>query len=165
MAQFRLREFFFPSLTPRFLIRVAAVALVAYLFFGHLLIPMFIRGRSMEPTYHDGGFTFCWRGSYLFHPPRRGDIVAVKLAGEKVMLLKRVVALEGEEVEFRNGVLFVDGKPLDEPYVKNRFAWDLPPRKIEPGCVYLVGDNRGMPIEEHDFGQTPISRIAGKPIW
>ena len=165
MAKSRLQEFFFPSLTTKFLLRAAAVALCAYLFFGHLLVPMFIRGKSMEPTYHDGGFTFCWTPSYLFHPPRRFDVVAVKLAGREVVYLKRVVALEGEEVEFRGGVFLVDGKPLKEPYVKYRFPWDLAPRKVEAGCVYLVGDNRGMPIEEHDFGQAPISRILGKPIW
>ena len=85
----------------------------------------------MEPAYKDGGFAFCWTPSYLFHPPRRFDVVAVKLAGREVVYLKRFVALEGEEVEFRGGVLLVDGKPLDEPYVKYRFPWDLAPRKVE----------------------------------
>jgi len=61
----------------------------------------------MEPTYHDGGVNFCWRLRYLSSEPKKRDVVAVRFAGNKVMLLKRVIALEGEQVEFRNGKLFV----------------------------------------------------------
>lgn len=160
-----LQKFLFPELNRAFLLRLLAVAVGAYLFFGYALLPMAIRGKSMDPTYRDGGFTFCWAGSYLFHPPRRGDVVAVRLAGRKVVLLKRVVALEGEEVSFVNGVLFVDGVAQDEPFVQSGCAWNLEPRKVEPGQVYLIGDNRGMPQEQHDFGQTPLKRIVGKPLW
>ncbi len=163
--QSRLQEFLFPRVTPRFLLRAAAVALGTYLLFGHVLIPMIVRGHSMDPTYRDGGFTFCFTGAYLFGGPKRGDVVAVRLAGRKVMLLKRVVALEGEEVAFRAGVLQVDGRAVEEPYVKSPCDWELEPRRVEKGCVYLVGDNRGMAAEQHDFGQTPVARIVGRPLW
>lgn len=58
------------------------------------------------------------------------------------MLLKRVVALEGEEVSFRQGKLLVNGKELEEPYLRHPCEWDLPPRKVEKDSVYVVGDNR-----------------------
>jgi signal peptidase I len=161
----RLQKFLFPDLTRTFLLRAAAVALGAYLFFGFALQPLVLRGRSMEPTYRDGSVTFCWAGSYLFHGPRQGDVVAVRLAGRRVVLLKRVVALAGQTVAFVGGVLYVDGTPADEPYLQTPCAWDLERRTVEPGCVYVVGDNRDMPIEQHDFGQTPVTRILGKPIW
>ena len=109
----KIRQFFFPSITPKFLIRVSSVALSAYLFFGYLCIPFSIRGTSMEPTYHDGGVNFCWRLRYLFSEPKRHDIVTVRFAGSKVMLLKRVIALEGEKIEFRNGKLFVEGRGIE----------------------------------------------------
>jgi signal peptidase I len=92
-------------------------------------------------------------------------VVLVRFAGGKVMLLKRVVALAGEQVEFRAGKLFVDGKELAEPYVKFPYTWNLPPRQVAKGHVYVVGDNRKMSIAEHDFGQTPITRLRGKPLW
>ncbi len=92
-------------------------------------------------------------------------MVTVRFAGNKVMLLKRVVAVEGERVEFRDGKLFVDGKPVDEPYVRYPCDWNLPPRRVEKGSVYVVGDNRSMPIEDHYFGQTSINRIVGVPLW
>jgi signal peptidase I len=164
-VQERIRQFFFPSLTPRFLIRAGLVALAAYLFFGYACIPFVIKGSSMEPTYHDGGFNFCWKLSYLFSKPRRFHVVAVRLAGDRVMLLKRVIALEGEQVEFRGGVLFVDSEQIPEPYIQYPCNWNLPVRQVEKGCVYVVGDNRNMPIEQHFFGQAEAKRVVGKPLW
>ncbi|MGO8990022.1 MAG: signal peptidase I [bacterium] len=161
----KIRQFFFPSITPKFLIRVSSVALSAYLFFGYLCIPFSIRGTSMEPTYHDGGVNFCWRLRYLFSEPKRHDIVTVRFAGSKVMLLKRVIALEGEKVEFRNGKLFVEGRGIEEPYVRYPCAWNLSPRRVEKDCIYVVGDNRSMSIDDHHFGQASKSRIMGAPLW
>ena len=161
----KMRQFFFPSLTPKFLIRVSAVALFAYLFFGHICTPRLIKGKSMEPTYQNGSFNFCWKWRYLFLKPKRCEVVAVRFAGSKVMLLKRVVALEGERVEFRQGKLFVDAKEMDEPYVHYPCHWNLPPRKVEKDCLYVVGDNRNMPIENHFFGQASMKRIVGVPLW
>ena len=119
----------------------------------------------MEPTYRDGSFTFCFRWRYLFSSPRRDDVVAVRFAGKKVMLLKRVVALEGEQVEFRNGKLFVEGKSMDEPYVRYPCGWDLPPRRVEKDGVYVIGDNRSMPLENHYFGQVSTKRVIGAVLW
>jgi len=81
------------------------------------------------------------------------------------MLLKRVVALEGEELEFRDGKLLVNGKELDEPYIKYPCNWNLPPRQVQKGNVYIIGDNRSMPLNQHTFGQTSIKRIIGAPVW
>ena len=119
----------------------------------------------MEPTYHDGGVNFCWRLPYLFSQPKRHDVVAVRFAGSKVMLLKRVIALEGEQVEFRNGKLFVDGREIEEAYVRYPCHWNLSPRQVEKDCVYLVGDNRSMPMESHHFGQASKRRIMGVILW
>jgi signal peptidase I len=161
----RIRQFFFPSLTPMFLIRVFLVSLFAYLFFDYLCIPFTIQGISMEPTYRDGRVNFCWRLRYLFSEPKRHDVVAVRFAGSRVMLLKRVVAREGEQVEFRGGRLFVDGNGIEEPYVRLPCNWNLPSRRVDKDCVYVVGDNRSMPIEDHHFGQTSRIRIMGVPLW
>ncbi len=160
-----LHQFLFPSLTPKFLLRALAVASVSYVIFSQILIPMRIHGISMEPTYRDGGFNFCSKVHYLWSKPQRHDVVAVRFAGNRVMLLKRVVALEGEQIEFRNGRLWVDGNPLEEPYVRYPCDWNLPPRVVDKDSVYVVGDNRNMPIDTHHFGQTTTKRIVGVPLW
>lgn len=161
----RLRRFLFPSITPAFLIRVVFVAVCAYLFFGFVCTPFVVRGHSMDPTYHNGAFDFLWKPRFLISGPDRGDVVAISLAGDNVVYLKRVVALAGDTVSFKAGVLYVDGKAVTEPYVEGPCRWNLPARKVERGKVYVVGDNRSMPMEQHDFGQVSVRRIAGSPLW
>jgi signal peptidase I len=160
-----LKNFFFPSLTIAFLTRICFVAAIAVIVFTYILIPFTINGRSMEPTYQNGHVNFCWRPAYLFSHPNRHDIVAVRFAGKHIMLLKRVVGLEGETVEFRNGELFINREKLSEPYVTYPCDWNLPPRMVKEGHMYVVGDNRNVPIQTHDFGQTPVKRIVGAPLW
>jgi signal peptidase I len=160
-----LKNFFLPKMTTKYLVRVSIVAVLAYVIFGHLCIPARLSGSSMEPIYHDGGINFCWTPSYWFKSPKRGDAVMVRLAGKKIMFLKRIVALEGETVEFKDGKILINGKELNEPYVRFECDWNLPPRKVETGNVYVVGDNRSMNIDNHIFGQTTVRRIAGKPLW
>ncbi|MCF6186513.1 MAG: signal peptidase I [Desulfobulbaceae bacterium] len=144
------------------LLRIFCISLGAYFFFSYVLLPLRIEGRSMEPTYADGGFSFCRRLQYLFSEPKRGDVVAIRFAGRQVVLLKRVVALTGDTVEFQNGVLLVNNQRVSEPYVRYNSNWNLPPRQVAPGKVYVVGDNRGVPMEQHHFGQVSTQRILGK---
>ncbi len=118
----------------------------------------------MEPTYHDGSFAFCWSLSYLFSDVKRFDVVTVRFSGKKVMLLKRVIALAGDTVEFRDGILYVNDKEIQEDYVKFRNPWNLQPRTVKPGHVYVLGDNRGTPMARHRFGQVQSRRIIGEVI-
>jgi signal peptidase I len=160
-----LSRFFFPTVNRGYLLRLGAVAALAYLFFGYICIPARIQGRSMEPTYRDGGFAFCWRPRFWFKPPPAGRVVMVRIAGRRLMYLKRVVASGGSTVEFRQGQLWVNGQPCPEPYVSGPCDWALSPRVVPSGQVYVIGDNRSMPIEEHTFGSVPVDRIEGGPAW
>ena len=68
-------------------------------------------------------------------------------------------------VEFRNGDLYINGQRQTEPYVHYICDWNLPPRTVEPGHYYVVGDNRSQPIEQHKFGQVLAGKIAGAPLF
>jgi signal peptidase I len=92
-------------------------------------------------------------------------VVVIRLAGNRIMLLKRVLAMEGDVIEFRQGRLFLNRQPVSEPYVQASQAWHLPPRKIDPGHVYVVGDNRRVPMHIHQLGQASRARIRGAPLW
>lgn len=80
------------------------------------------------------------------------------------MLLKRVIGLPGEMLEFRQGILYINGKQVQEPYVQYHSSWNLPPRKIKAEHVYVVGDNRGTSMSRHRFGQVEIKRVLGGVI-
>jgi signal peptidase I len=146
-------------------------ALVVLVVFKFLLLPVRVAGVSMEPTYRDCGINFINRLAYVFGKPQRGDVVAVRysrphgLSGPHVMLLKRIIGLPGETVAITNGVVFINGQPLDEPYVKKRDAWQLPPVKMADDEYFLIGDNRGMDQRYHEFGETGAERIVGKLLW
>ena len=155
----------FPRLTRGFLVRLALVAAATWLIGTYWLRPMVVDGESMEPTYSSHGFNFCVFTAYRSHPPARGDVVVLKYGGTRYMLLKRVLAFEGETVAFSNGVCMVDGKPLDEPYVVKNSGWNVPPRTVQPGHVYVMGDNRSVPFEIPVGGEISLARVAGRPLW
>lgn len=164
MARDLLHRFLAPDLNRFFLLRILVLILATLLIFTQVLIPLRIEGQSMEPTYSNG-FNLCWRGRYLFASPQRGDVVVIRFAGNRVLLLKRIVALAGDTVAFAQGRLLVNGQEVDEPYVRFRSGWNLEPRIVEPGKVYVVGDNRGVPMHRHHFGQVDEQRIVGGLLW
>lgn len=160
-----IREFIFPKLTPRFLVRLALVAAVSVAICKFAFTPVIIDGESMMPTYSSRDFNFCNRLAYRRGRPKRGDVVILRYGGTRWMLLKRVIAFGGETVEFRGGVCFVDGKALDEPYVKLGCDWNLPPRTVGKGSIYVMGDNRSVPAEAHVGGEIAAARVVGRPLW
>ncbi len=159
------RKFFMPSFTPAYLIRVGIVVLLAFLFFGYVCIPAYINGSSMVPTYPPLGVNFCWCPSYWFSGPESGDIVILRYQGREKMLLKRVLAFAGDTVEFRKGILYVNGKAVKEPYVKKPCDWNWGPKKVEHNEIFVVGDNRSMSVGRHDFGIISKKRMMGAPLW
>ena len=165
MKRSLFNRFIYPDFSLFTLLRIAFIIVCAWVFFSQICIPIRLAGASMEPGYADGGINFIWRPAYYFSPPERHDAVGVRFAGRRVMLLKRVVAFEGEVVEFRGGVLYVDGEELYEPYVEFPCDWELAPRRVKRGNVYVIGDNRDIDIDRHVFGQTPLERLMGVPLW
>ncbi len=159
------RSFWLPDLSWFGIARMVVVVILALFFFGKVCRPARISGGSMMPTYPSIGFNFCWEPVFWFSKPHRGQVIIAKYAGEDFMLLKRVVALEGETVAFKNGKLLVNGKVQNEPYVKYECDWNLSERKVAPGHIYVIGDNRSMPIDNHKFGQIAANRIIGVPLW
>lgn len=150
---------------PRFTaIRIVVTAVAIFFTARFLLMPIRVQGPSMQPTYRENGVNFVNRLAYWFHEPRRGDVVAIRLAGPSIMFMKRVVGLPGETVAFAGGRLFVDGKPLPEPYVQFPCRWELGPQKLGPDEYFVVGDNRAMNISDHTFGKAVRERILGKVL-
>lgn len=147
-------------------LRAAVLTVVCLLLFGFVLLPVRVTGQSMEPTYRNGSVNIVNRLSYLWSEPRRGDVVAIEFTGRSVQLLKRIVGLPGERVAIREGWVTIDGKRLDEPYTEANPAWHSRSEMVlEPGEYFVVGDNRGMPMSQHEFGAVTRRRIVGKVLF
>ena len=157
-------DFIIPKLNTCFFIRLSTIILTAYLFFGYICIPAQISGASMEPTYFRVGFNFCWRPSYWFSSPNYGDIVIIRYTNKK-LYLKRLIGKPGDTIAIQDGQLIRNGKKVLEAYVKKSSNWNLPERTVQKGKIYVIGDNRSMPIENHKFGAVKIKRLYGAPLW
>ena len=146
-------------------IRIGVIAAATVLVCLFILRPMVINGSSMMPTYSSRGFTFGFLPYFKIYTPQRQQVVILSHAGFNTFLLKRLIAFPGETVEIRNGVVYVNGKELDEPYVKYDCNWNLSRCEVPKGKIFVLGDNRSMPIREHMGGMIDRDRLAGVPIW
>ena len=148
----------------RTLIRAIVLVVTCLVVFKFILLPIRVTGGSMLPTYRDGGVNLVNRFAYLWHEPRRGDVVAIRLAGPSVMFMKRIIGLPGETVAFVAGHVVINDIVLDEPYVKFPCNWEREPQTLGPDEFFVVGDNRRMPKQLHEFGAARRQRIVGKVL-
>jgi signal peptidase I len=142
-------------------VRAAILMAMAYLVFGHILLPVRGAGPSMRPTIDSGDLIFINRLTYRFREPRRGDVVAVRMAGQSVVYVKRLVALPGERVKIEAGAVSINGELLDEPYARRRDDWWLDEASLGSDQYFVVGDNRSMPMHLHDLGTVARARLIG----
>lgn len=147
------------------LIRAAAIVAAAFVVFRYVLLPVRLQGISMLPTYSEGAINFANRLSLWFREPARGDVVAIRMAGPSLVYVKRIVGLPGERVEIVMGTVLIDGEPLIEPTVVFRAPWSLPPFTVGGDEYFVVGDNRGMAMENHDLGRATRDRIVGPLLF
>lgn len=149
----------------RTLVRAAVLALTLLAGSRYVLSPVRAVGISMQPTYADGQLLWLNRLAYRTADPARGDVVAIRLAGGAAVLVKRVIGLPGERVRMEHGQVLVDGRPLDEPYVTLPCDWSIEEVMLAADEYYVVGDNRSMPPDLHDFGTATRDRLLGRLAW
>jgi signal peptidase I len=146
------------------LVRLVVLVIVTIVVFRTMLIPTRVKGISMLPNYHEGQVKFINRLAYAKSDPRRGDVALIRRAKNQVFLLKRVIGLPGEEISIRGGIVYIDGSQLDEPYLfPDVAAWRWS-ATLGPNEFLLIGDNRSMPQDLHEWGVFDRSRIAGRAI-
>jgi len=146
-------------------VRVLVLASLSFVTFKWILIPIRAEGISMEPTYRSGSLNFVNRIAYRYGQPERGEIVGIKLAGPHVLYVKRIIGLPGERISIAEGQVYINDAPLEEPYVRNRWPWDVPQVTLTAREYFVIGDNRGMRSKDHDFGRVDVSRILGRVIF
>lgn len=121
-----------------------------------------VYGQSMEPNLHTDMRLVVEKLSYRLHTPQRGDIVVLRVRPEDELLIKRVIGLPGDEVAIHDGQVYVNGQPLDEPYLDQETRGDLAPRVVPPLHIFVMGDNRRASNDSRSFGPVHIDNIVGK---
>jgi signal peptidase I len=150
---------------------LAIAVVVCVLLITYVVQAFKVQGTSMSPELRDGERILVNKFLYYFGDIARGDVVVFWYPEDpQLSFIKRVVALPGETVEIRSGAVFVNGSPIDEPYVSGANA-DLrssSAQEVRPGHFFVLGDNRKGSNDSRSWGFVPQRYIYGKAflrIW
>ena len=135
------------------------LALIAILLFKKFIYsPLYVHGESMMNTLHDGDIMILDVVGYKVSSLDRFDIVVIDTGKE--LIIKRVIGLPGEEVEYQNNTLYINGKEVKDSYGSNvteDFKGTVPKNKY-----FVLGDNRQNSMDSRYFGPFSASDIKGK---
>jgi signal peptidase I len=151
-----------------------AVAVIIVIVVMQIIRPTVVIGHSMENTLYPDDYIFLSKQAYnLGGAPARGDIVVLRSAldngnGTTKNLIKRVIAVEGDTVEIRDGVVYVNDDPTKESYIKDSYtAGRMPKITVPEGKVFLLGDNRQSSKDSRDpsVGFVSEDNLLGKAVF
>ncbi len=138
------------------------------LIFTFLFRTVGVDGGSMETTLMDGDRLILATGFYSLD---HGDVVVVNRDG-KEPIIKRVVALAGDSVDIRDGMLYVNGQPVDEPYLDSFQVTEAKtmtgyPLTVPEDHVFVLGDNRIISHDSRftDIGFVSVDQVVGKGLF
>lgn len=121
-----------------------------------------IPSGSMIPTLMPGDRVLVAKFWYRFAEPKRGQIVVFRYPLDPTRdFVKRLIALPGETVEIKNGVVYINGEVLEEPYVKNRDFLSMEKTTVPRGQYFMMGDNRPNSQDSRFWGFVPRNYLLG----
>lgn len=157
---------------------LSIVVMVAFVFGLSYLLRVFvfqafeIPSGSMESTIMTGDMVFAEKVSYYFREPEPGDIITFEdpeIPGRT--LIKRCIATEGQVVDINDedGLVYVDGVALDEPYTHGKPSYTLPdgvefPYAVPEDEIWVMGDNRTNSSDSRRFGSIPVDSVTGHGV-
>ncbi|GKY99955.1 hypothetical protein MPSEU_000949100 [Mayamaea pseudoterrestris] len=156
------------------------VSLLIALIIRFLIVePRYIPSLSMYPTFEVGDQLavekvtkrlkpFYRNEVVVFNPPQsfREIVTGYGDPGKaKEALIKRIVAVENDQVEVKGGKLYVNGDMQEEPWVTEDAAYKFGPVTVPTGCVLVLGDNRNNSLDGHIWGFLPAENVIGRAVF
>lgn len=149
----------------KFIIKILAQASVLAAVLYIFISPISVRGVSMQSTLYDGDKIIVsrfmgWLGMY-----ECGDIVVFHddINGEKRSIVKRVIAMEDDEVYIRGGRVYVNGMPVPEAYISGYTEGSMD-MTVPKNCIFVMGDNRENSFDSRQYGSISKTRVRAKVI-
>jgi signal peptidase I len=149
----------------RDLLIAIGLALVIIVF---LYQPVKVEGTSMAPLLSDQERIFINKFVYRFEPIERGDVVVFWYPLDRSKsFIKRVIGLPGESVEIRQGVVYVNGRAIQEPYVPVQYEdmSDFGPVRVPKDSYFVMGDHRISSNDSRVFGSVDSRFIYGRAVF
>ncbi len=145
-------------------IETLLLALILFVAINLVSARIRVDGQSMEPTLDTGQLVMVNKLAYRWGQPAIGDIVVFYFPRDPDQeYIKRLIGLPGDQVKIEQGTVYVDGQPLNEPYLAVRpnytGSWTVP-----EGQVFVLGDNRNNSSDSHRWGTVPLDYIVGKAL-
>lgn len=153
------------------LIAVALVLALAIRVF--VAEPRFIPSDSMVPTLAVGDRLVVEKLSYRLREPKAGEIVIFEPPailqdygyGKDQVFIKRVIGKPGQIVAVHDGIVFVDDRPVTEPYIAEPPAYDWGPYQVPQSEIFVMGDNRNNSNDSHVWGFLPEANVRGRALF
>jgi signal peptidase I len=150
-----------------------AVRTVLFVFIVMVLMDMaiprsLVDGRSMAPTFQDGDRIIVSRLNFMFEEPTRGDIIvfnSMRASEPTTMLIKRLIGLPGDTIKIAENQVYVNGAPLDEPYINEPCQCGDLERTLGANEYFVLGDNRNHSTDSRSFGVVTQDHIVGKVLF
>lgn len=145
---------------------------VALFFLIHLSVQRaVVEGSSMEPSLQNEQVLLVSKLAYKFGEPQRGDIIIFPpphILNPEKDYIKRIIGLPGETVEVRNGVVYINDIPLDEPYITEPANSNFAKTTVPANEYFVLGDYRNNSLDSRSGWTVPYDTIVGKAwllIW
>ncbi|NLA58833.1 MAG: signal peptidase I [Firmicutes bacterium] len=127
-----------------------------------------VDGPSMLPTLQSGEKLLIDKITYRFRPPQRGEVIVFRYpTNPKEHFIKRVIGIPGDIISIRDGSVYINGQKLEGNYLMKNPRGNMPPVKVPPEAVFVLGDNRNNSHDSRSrlVGFVPNRLIEGRAVW
>ncbi|MDB4222556.1 signal peptidase I [Granulosicoccus sp.] len=176
--QARLRDPFVPAAWQTRTVYTSVFLLMAFVLLPvvignvrqHLVQAFHIPSNSMSPTLLSGDMLFAdmsYNCPNCFKAVKRGDVAIFVYPNNRTQhFVKRIVALPGDTIEIVAGEMIINGTPSPDAFGGDASV-NMDERKVAPGHVFVLGDNRTISLDSRHFDDVPLSDVVGRPrqIW
>lgn len=141
---------------------------VSVLIIMFLYQPVRVEGTSMLPRLEDRDRLFINKFVYHFESIHRGDVVVFHYPRDpEKSYIKRVIAIPGDHIRIDRGTVYLNGEPLPEPYVPERYrdTKSMPETVIPEDEYFMMGDHRSISSDSREFGPVDRDLIYGKAVF
>ena len=136
-------------------VTIALAIVAARIINNYVIIKAEVPTGSMEHTIEVDDCILGYQLAYVFSKPERGDIVIFPYPDEpETTYVKRIIGLPGETVEIKDGAVYIDGNPIEEPYLKEEMQGAYGPYEVPEGCYFMLGDNRNSSADSRRWKNT-----------
>lgn len=124
-----------------------------------------VDGISMQDNFQPNNILGVSRLHYRQNPIKRGEVVTCTYDETSKLYVKRIIGLPGETVEVKGGVVYIDGQPLDEPYITHIDDRDFGPFEVGENQLLVMGDNRTVSLDGRQNGPIPYEYLHGRVVF